>query len=164
MSETGNLPATNRIFEIPDFPGNDKKREMGLREFLFNPIDSRTPLSDASSTQKTYGTFRRQTGPSEEVKKEWDERIQKMRETEKRTRVLAGRHCIAGVPSVALRAKQFHGKNPYNCLPVEAVADARYLRVEGPIYKPDKLPRLRKLPPLTNRHCSVKRRYASSLY
>ena len=164
MTDSGRIPVANRLFEIPDFPGNDKQREMGLREFLFNPIDSRNPVTETGAIQKTYGMFKRQVGPSDEVKKEWDDRIQKMRETEKRARVLAGRHCISGVPSVALRAKQFHGKNPYNCLPVEAVADARYLRVEGPIYKPEKLPRLRKLPPLTNRHCSGKRRYASSLY
>lgn len=139
------IPRLNGSGVIP-FPGNDQACDVILRQFLAAPIDSRLPCEAPKQTEKSFQFVVRASEPSPEVKKEWDDRMGRIQKRDTRTKLLAARELFTRIPSVVARQKVPDIKNPYHCLPVEEIADARDTKIHGPLFQAPKLPNLRSVP------------------
>lgn len=131
---------------VVDFPGNNREREIYLKQFLAAPIDSRLPCEAPKQEERKFQITMRQSEPSAEVKRDWDNRMGRIHKRDAKTKLLATHEFYSRVPSVVARQKLPDIKNPYNCLPVEEIADARDMKVQGPLFRAPKLPSLRSVP------------------
>jgi hypothetical protein len=127
------------------FPGTDLKRNLELKGFLRRPIDSRMPLLVPPPPPSHPSYSIRASGPSEEVKREWDFRLEGVRA---RTRLQFRRPISTGVPEISKRelSKLPTVYNTHHLTPVEAICDELKSRVQGAAFAPPSLPRLRRIP------------------
>lgn len=130
----------------PTFPGIDPTRDLKLKQFLDQPIDSRVPLEDEPEVKIVHQIPNRSNEPSQEIKQEWESRLNRIKKRSESNDELL---CI--YPSLVEREqmRESTAVNPLNVLDVESVQDARNLKVFGPMNQRPKnrLPQWRYLAP-----------------
>jgi hypothetical protein len=140
------------------FPGLDIERDSNLRSFLCRPIDTRDSFPDATEAPKRMFTIR-SSAPTEEIKSEWDFRVQRIHAV---SRALLRRPVSKGIPEIAAREMTTvkDVNNPYNSLPVEDIASTRNQLIAGPRFAMIQRPQLRPVPRdlLASRTCVRNRR------
>jgi hypothetical protein len=126
------------------FPGSDPRRDVELKQFLDGPVDFRAPFRDVEFANRPQQFAFRQSGPSDEIKQDWEQRLVRVRAA---TRMMFRRPISRGVPDIARREfSKLQGRpDPYNRQPVEVLADERKLRMQGAMYAAVKLPKLRQV-------------------
>jgi hypothetical protein len=127
------------------FPGVDLKRSVDLKEFLYRPIDSRDPFAVPDSPKSRITPGLKTIVPPEELKKEWDERLDRIRT---HTRQSRRKPVNIGLPNIAIRElrKSSGDRKPLNSPTTESVTTARSALAEDPAFANSKLPKLRMVP------------------
>lgn len=114
------------------FFGLDEERENQLKEFLFQPIDSRAPFEDVQDVKVVHKFQMRLNEPSPEIENEWDLRLQRIKCRKEQENAV-----MAIYPSLPRREeiKEINTSNPLNVNQVEDVQDINNTRVYGPMNK-----------------------------
>jgi hypothetical protein len=123
------------------FPGVDPKRDLDLKTFLSQPIDSRDPFDCPDSPTMRPLPGLRTLIPADEVTSEWAERLKRVRT---RTRLAKRRPVSVGLPDIAVRES---AKDAMARHPLKAIWPERPRTAETPMVIGGKLPKLRPVPP-----------------
>jgi hypothetical protein len=124
------------------FPGVNSKRDVELQSFLFRPIDSRDPFIPPPAGTISPVTNFRASAPSDAVRRDWEERMQRIRAN---TRLARRRPISQGVPSIAVRElTQIQDARR----PLHKAAEASAIRPadDDLTVRDSKLPKLRTIP------------------
>lgn len=116
----------------PTFFGLDQERENQLKEFLFQPIDSRAPFEDVQDIKVIHKIPCHLNEPSPEIQNEWDMRLERIKIRKEQENSI-----MAIYPSLPKREeiKEYNAQNPLNMCRVEEVQDINNIRVYGPMNK-----------------------------
>jgi hypothetical protein len=102
------------------FPGSDARREVELKQFLDRPVDMRAPFREAEFANRAPQFGIRHSGPSDETKQEWEQRLVRVRTA---VRLMFRRPISTGVPDISRRefSRLQEAPDPYNRQPVEVL-------------------------------------------